>query len=57
MMVSIVIMVLYIVNKIFLSFIEKDGVYVVRCMEWFIIYFFVFDNMIIKYKLLKYYKI
>lgn len=30
MMVSIVIMVLYIVNKIFLSFIEKDSVYVVR---------------------------
>lgn len=57
MMVSIVIMVLYIVNKIFLSFIKKDGIYVVRCMEWFIIYFFVYDKMIIKYKLLKYYKI
>lgn len=57
MMVSIVIMVLYIVNKIFLSFIKKDGVYFVRCIEWFIIYLYVFDNIIIKYKLLRYYKI
>lgn len=33
MMDSIMIMVLYIVNKIFLSFIKKDGVYFVRCIE------------------------